>query len=127
MLGLSMLTNDPTMRMSGDIPTTEFFRWVKNTDGSLGMTVKGIGEVAAKAILNGDDSLEDVYQDLGRIADLPIRGAKRISRLLSENEKEAYKMRMLATIVVDVELDIDIEKSLCEGVLQRIESSLERT
>ena len=89
--------------------------------------VKGIGEVAAKAILNGDDSLEDVYQDLGRIAELPIRGAKRISRLLSENKKEAYKMRMLATIVVDVELDIDIEKSLCEGVLQRIESSLERT
>lgn len=87
--------------------------------------VKGIGEVAAKAILHGDDSLEVVFNKLDQIAELPFRGSKRVSRLLSENKDEAFKMRMLATIVQNVPMQFDIEGATCDGISQTLEDWLE--
>lgn len=82
--------------------------------------VKGIGDVAAKAVLVAKGSLEGIYESLDDIAELPIRGAKRISRLLSENEGEAYAMRELATIVDDVPMEVDFDEAISSEMGKRI-------
>jgi len=74
--------------------------------------VPGIGAVAATAVLGECGTLDKVYEDLEAISKLPIRGAKRVSRLLLEHREQAFLMRTLTTIVCDVPVDVDIDVAL---------------
>mgnify|MGYP000032313149 CR=1 FL=1 len=70
--------------------------------------VPGIGERSATAILAETRDIETMYADLEQVARLPIRGSKRIFRILSEHKDDAFLMKRLATIVRDVPIDIDV-------------------
>ena len=59
-------------------------------------------------------NLDKVYVDLDAISKLPIRGAKRVSRLLAEHREQAFLMRTLTTIVCDVPIDVDIDGATIE-------------
>ena len=74
--------------------------------------VPGIGDVSATAILRQAPTLEDIYQDLFFIEKLPIRGTKRIRKILEENQAHAFFMRTLTTVVCDVPLDIDFKECI---------------
>jgi DNA polymerase-1 len=76
--------------------------------------VPGIGVVAATAVLGEYGNLDKVYEDLDAISELPIRGARRVSRLLAEHREQAFLMRTLTTIVCDVPVDVDIDGALIE-------------
>ena len=70
--------------------------------------VPGIGERSATAILAETRDIETMYADLEQVALLPIRGSKRIFRILSEHKDDAFLMKRLATIVRDVPIGIDV-------------------
>ena len=70
--------------------------------------VPGIGEKSATTILLETRDIETLYADLERVTRLPIRGSKRIFRILSEHKDDAFLMKRLATILRDVPIDIDI-------------------
>ena len=70
--------------------------------------VLGIGVVSAEAILGRYSSLDKVYENLDAISQMPIRGAKRLSQILKGNREQAFLMRTLTTVVIDVPIEIDI-------------------
>ncbi|MCY0870636.1 MAG: DNA polymerase, partial [Firmicutes bacterium] len=50
--------------------------------------------------------LDVIYANIEKIAELPIRGAKKLGEKLLENKEMAYLSYQLATIKVDVELEL---------------------
>ncbi|PIG95433.1 DNA polymerase I [Gloeocapsopsis sp. IPPAS B-1203] len=70
--------------------------------------VKGIGEKTAIQLLNQHTSLEQIYNSLS-----DIKGATQ--KKLEAGKQDAEKSRYLATIVVDVPLDIDLEAGKLTG------------
>ncbi len=61
--------------------------------------VPGIGPVAASALLQHFPSLSHLYENLGEVAQLGFRGAKRAGALLETHREQAFLSRTLATIV----------------------------
>jgi DNA polymerase-1 len=70
--------------------------------------VPGIGEKTALSLLSESGDIETLYQELDLVLSLPIRGIKRIHRLLSDHKDEAFLMKRLATIVRDAPIGIDL-------------------
>ncbi|QIB50377.1 DNA polymerase I [Pseudomonas sp. OIL-1] len=69
--------------------------------------VPGIGEKTAQGLVTGlGGGLEVIYANLEKIPELPIRGAKKLADKLVENREMAYLSYQLATIKVDVELEL---------------------
>ncbi|HBD11239.1 MAG TPA: DNA polymerase I [Porticoccaceae bacterium] len=68
--------------------------------------VPGVGEKTAVAILRGVGDLDAIYGDIEKIRELTFRGAKKMPEKLLAHREEAYLSRQLATIKLDVELDI---------------------
>ena len=72
--------------------------------------VAGVGEKTALGLLQGIGSMAEIYANLDKVAELPIRGAKKLGdKLLAEKEMADLSYR-LATIKTDVALDITPEK-----------------
>ncbi len=72
--------------------------------------VAGVGEKTALGLLQGIGSMAEIYANLGKVAELPIRGAKKLGdKLLAEKEMADLSYR-LATIKTDVALDITPEQ-----------------
>ncbi|HKM16035.1 MAG TPA: DNA polymerase I [Marinospirillum sp.] len=69
--------------------------------------VPGIGEKTALALLQGIGSMDDLYANLDKIADLSFRGAKTTAKKLEENREMAYLSYQLATIKLDCELPLE--------------------
>ena len=68
--------------------------------------VAGVGEKTALGLLQGIGSMAEIYANLDKVAELPIRGAKKLGdKLLAEKEMADLSYR-LATIKTDVDLDI---------------------
>jgi DNA polymerase-1 len=67
--------------------------------------VPGVGEKTALALLQGIGSLDELYENLDKIAALGFRGSKNMAKKLEENKENAYLSYQLATIKLDVELD----------------------
>ncbi|AWB66568.1 DNA polymerase I [Saccharobesus litoralis] len=70
----------------------------------------GVGEKTALAMLQGIGSIEQLYQDPEKVATLGFRGAKSMPKKLIENKEAAELSYTLATIKLDVELDLPLEK-----------------
>lgn len=66
--------------------------------------VPGVGEKTALAMLQGIGSINDIYQNLEKLAPLGFRGSKNMAKKMQENEEMARLSYQLATIKVDVEL-----------------------
>ncbi|BAS47535.1 DNA polymerase I [Aggregatibacter actinomycetemcomitans NUM4039] len=66
--------------------------------------VAGVGEKTALGLLQGIGSMAQIYANLDKIAELPIRGAKKLGEKLLAEKAMADLSYALATIKTDVEL-----------------------
>lgn len=71
--------------------------------------VPGVGEKTALGLLVGLGDMDAIYNNIDQVATLPIRGAKTLGKKLLDNREMAYLSRELATIKLDVELDLNID------------------
>ena len=76
--------------------------------------VPGVGEKTALGLLQGLGSLETIYDNLDKVADLNFRGAKTLGKKLEDNKEMAFLSYQLATI----KLDCDVSEDLNELKLQ---------
>ncbi|MCH8505493.1 MAG: DNA polymerase I, partial [Ectothiorhodospiraceae bacterium] len=63
--------------------------------------VPGVGEKTALGLLQGIGSLDEIYENLDRVPDLPIRGARSLAGKLEEHKDQAYLSYQRATSKVD--------------------------
>jgi DNA polymerase-1 len=76
--------------------------------------VPGVGEKTAQGLLVGiGGGLTELYANLDKVAALPIRGAKTLSAKLEEHRDMAFLSYELATIKIDVPLDIEVDALMC--------------
>ncbi len=68
--------------------------------------VAGVGEKTAVGLLQGVGSLDDIYNNLEAVRELPIRGAKKLPEKLLEHKENAYLSYELATIKTDVDMGL---------------------
>ncbi len=71
--------------------------------------VPGVGEKTALALLQGIGSIKSLYENLDAIADLGFRGSKTMAKKLIENKEFAELSYLLATIKLDVEMELSID------------------
>ena len=76
--------------------------------------VPGVGEKTAAGLLVGiKGGLKELYENLDKVPTLPIRGAKSLPAKLEEHKDMAFLSYQLATIKVDVPLDIELDALHC--------------
>ncbi|MDB5979951.1 MAG: polI, partial [Pseudomonas sp.] len=76
--------------------------------------VPGVGEKTAVGLLVGiGGGLKELYENLDKVAALPIRGAKTLAAKLEEHKDMALLSYELATIKIDVPLDIELDDLHC--------------
>ncbi|MBF8756578.1 DNA polymerase I [Pseudomonas guariconensis] len=76
--------------------------------------VPGVGEKTAVGLLTGiGGGLSDLYANLDKVPELPIRGAKGLPAKLEEHRDAAFLSYELATIKIDVPLDIEVDALVC--------------
>lgn len=68
--------------------------------------IPGVGEKTALGLLQGIGSMTEIYANLDKVANLPIRGAKKLAEKLTAAKADADLSYILATIKTDVALDI---------------------
>lgn len=72
--------------------------------------VPSVGNKTAVALLQGLGGIADIYSQLDKVADLPIRGAKKLADKLLAGKEDADLSYKLATIKTDVSLDVTFEQ-----------------
>jgi DNA polymerase-1 len=72
--------------------------------------VPGVGEKTALGLLQSLGGIDAIYANLDAVADVPVRGAKKLGDKLAAEKANAYLSYQLATIKLDVELDAGIEE-----------------
>ena len=76
--------------------------------------VPGVGEKTAAGLLVGiNGGLKELYDNLDKIPGLPLRGAKSLPAKLEEHREMAFLSYQLATIKIDVPLDIELDALHC--------------
>ncbi len=76
--------------------------------------VPGVGEKTAVGLLTGiGGGLSDLSANLDKVPTLAIRGAKTLPAKLEEHRDAAFLSYELATIKVDVPLDIEVDALVC--------------
>ena len=76
--------------------------------------VPGVGEKTAVGLLTGiGGGLSDLYANLDKVPTLAIRGAKTLPAKLEEHRDAAFLSYELATIKLDVPLDIEVDALVC--------------
>lgn len=70
--------------------------------------IPGIGPKTAAALLAEFGSLEDIFNGLERVADLKLRGAKRVQNLLTEHREAALLARRLTGIALDPDMQAGV-------------------
>jgi DNA polymerase-1 len=68
--------------------------------------VPGVGSKTAAVLMKEFVSLEEIYDNLDRIADLPIRGAGKLAAKLIEHREAAFFARRLTEIACNMPLEI---------------------
>ena len=69
--------------------------------------VPGIGTKTAKALLEHFESVDDLYENLETVANLPLRGASKLGARLAEHRENVDLFRDLARIRYDAPVDAD--------------------
>ncbi|MEQ7920989.1 DNA polymerase I [Xanthomonas sp. WHRI 1810A] len=76
--------------------------------------VPGVGEKTAAGLLTGiNGGLKELYENLDKVATLTLRGAKSLAAKLEEHRDMAFLSYQLATIKIDVPLDIELDALHC--------------
>ncbi len=81
--------------------------------------VPGVGQKTALALIQGLGSIQDIYANLDKVAELSFRGAKTMAPKLEANKDQAELSYELATIKTDLDLE------LSEGDLQSKEPDID--
>lgn len=68
--------------------------------------VPGIGAKTAAALLGEFETLENIYQQIEVVADVEMRGAARVQRLLQQHREAAMLARQLTGIAIDESLQL---------------------
>ncbi|EQA04630.1 DNA polymerase I [Glaesserella parasuis] len=76
--------------------------------------VKGVGEKTAIALLQGIGSMQAIYANLDKVAELSFRGAKTFAPKLEAEKETADLSYLLATIKTDVALDVTYDQLLTQ-------------
>ncbi len=69
--------------------------------------VPGVGAKTAGALMSAFESLEEIFNDIDAVADLPIRGAAGLGKKLIANKDAAFLARRLTRIQTDMPLEYD--------------------
>ncbi|MFQ5636932.1 MAG: 5'-3' exonuclease H3TH domain-containing protein [bacterium] len=72
--------------------------------------VKGIGRKSAVSLLRYYRDIEDIYNNIEALTNLPIRGVASMKRKLLENREMAFLSKRLAALAPDAPIECDIEK-----------------
>lgn len=72
--------------------------------------VSGVGPKTAAALLAELGTLEAVFEDLERVTELPIRGAKSLARKLEEQREVALLSKRLATVALDAPFEATLDE-----------------
>lgn len=76
--------------------------------------VPGVGEKTAQGLLAGiGGGLKELYENLDKVPALAIRGAKSLPAKLEEHRAMAFLSYELATIKIDVPLDVEVDQLMC--------------
>ena len=67
--------------------------------------VPGVGDKSALGLLQGIGGINDIYNNLDKIATLDFRGAKTMAKKMQEHEQSARLSYELATIAIDLPLN----------------------
>jgi DNA polymerase-1 len=67
--------------------------------------VPGVGPKTATALLDVFDSIDDIYENLDRVADVPVRGAGKLAPRLAEHKNSVTLSRELAQIRYDAPVE----------------------
>lgn len=68
--------------------------------------VPGVGAKTAAALMKEFVSLEEIYDNLERVAEIPVRGAGKLAARLTEHREAAYLARRLTEIACDMPLEV---------------------
>jgi len=77
--------------------------------------VAGVGKKSAAALLGHFASLEEIYDGLPAVAELPVRGAKSLRRKLEEGRGQAFLSKRLATVAREAPAEADLETLAYRG------------
>lgn len=69
--------------------------------------VPGVGAKTAGALMEAFVSLEEIFDKLDRVSELPIRGAASLGRKLETHKETAFLARRLTRIEIDMPLEYD--------------------
>lgn len=72
--------------------------------------IPGVGPKTASALLNELGSLDGIYASLDKVADLPIRGAKKLGAKLEEHRELAETCRELVSLRRDMDLNVNLNE-----------------
>ncbi|WP_422422577.1 DNA polymerase I [Pseudomonas sp. GZD-222] len=76
--------------------------------------VPGVGEKTAVGLLTGiGGGLRELYENLDKVPSLAIRGAKTLPAKLEEHRDAAFLSYELATIKIDVPLEVEVDELVC--------------
>lgn len=76
--------------------------------------VPGVGEKTAVGLLTGiGGGLRELYENLDKVPGLAIRGAKTLPAKLEEHRDAAFLSYELATIKIDVPLEVEVDALVC--------------
>lgn len=80
--------------------------------------VKGIGEKTAIALIQRYHSLENLFDHLDELEKTGLKGADRIRKALAEGKQRAFLSRDLATVRIDVPIQVELEQLRYRGYHQ---------
>jgi len=69
--------------------------------------VPGVGPKTAAALMKEFASLEEIYDNLDRVAEVPVRGASKLAAKLAAHREAAFLARQLTEIACDMPLEIE--------------------
>lgn len=71
--------------------------------------VPGVGHRTAASLMKAFGSLDEIFEDLGRVAQLKCRGAGTLAQRLTEHRESLYLSRRLTHIACNVNVGVGIE------------------
>jgi DNA polymerase-1 len=88
--------------------------------------VPGVGEKTAAALVQKFGSVKGIYENLDRIEESGIRGAKRVAGLLAEHRAAVDLARKLVRIETDMPLKVEPDEFAWQGVDEKLAAELLR-
>ncbi|MGH7923603.1 MAG: DNA polymerase I [Candidatus Binatus sp.] len=88
--------------------------------------VPGVGEKTAAALVQKFGGVKEIYENLDRIEESGIRGAKKVAGLLAEHRAAVDLARKLVRIDTDVPLRLEPDEFAWQGVDEKLAAELMR-